>query len=212
MPVKKKPLKKKLAKKKPKATMSQSVRQTVIVNQPTTTRKRKSKAKAKSKSDSQVIASLVDKFVNLSAEQAKINNTITQAKQTVKVEDIAPIKTAPVSKISGMDDLELKKIKKAEPIATKPLSGIEKIKKATSLLEAQGNILSHLSRKKPPSAPTLSDDIDSLSAGLRTAAGLGKGGSKYNPLRTQSEKDITAIMEREEGGFAEEGGFVVVAP
>ena len=199
----KKPLKKKPAKKKPKATMSQSVRQTVIVNQPVATRKRKSKskAKAKSKSDSEVIASLVDKFVNLSAEQAKINNTITQAKQNVKVEDIAPVKSAPVSKTAGLGDLELKKIKKADPIEP---TGIEKIKRAVSLLETNGNILTHLSKKKPPPTPSLTDTIDSLSANL--GVGLGKGGAKRSPYQpvprdVQEQRDLQALMDQEEGGF-----------
>jgi len=197
MPIKKKPAKKKSTKRKPRATMNQSVRQTVIVNQPTATRKRKSKAKPKSKSNNELISSLVDKFVNLSAEQAKINNTITQAKQPVE-EPVKLLTSAPVQKTTGMDDLEVKKLKKAEPIdlvlnkikQTTPLSGIEKIKKATSLLEAQGNILTHLSRKKTPSAPTLSDTIDSVFDEKRV---------KPNPLRPQQQQqqDIDDIMDQE---------------
>lgn len=204
MPIKKKPAKKKSTKRKPRATMNQSVRQTVIVNQPTATRKRKSKAKPKSKSNNELISSLVDKFVNLSAEQAKINNTITQAKQPVKVEDIAPVKlltSAPVQKTTGMDDLEVKKIKKAEPIVV-PIPKPEELKRAPSLNNTFGNIFSHLSRKPAPKPPKPFElppagaqsiprepSLDVLPNNLihRPDPLLGKGGSKYRVEETKKD-------------------------
>ena len=188
----KKPVKKPVKKAKPKSTMSQSVRQTVIVNQPVAPRKRKRAYKSKPKADSNIITSLIDKFVNLQAEQAKINNTITQAKQSVKVDTPVTLST-PVSKISGLNDMEVKKIKKTqEPFELSKPTGIEKIKKAMSLLETNGNILNHLSKKKPPSAPTLSDTIDSL---------FDEKPVKSNPLRTQRDEDIDDLMAREEDGY-----------
>tara|TARA_R110002153_G_scaffold93486_3_gene226016 strand:- start:211 stop:1662 length:1452 start_codon:yes stop_codon:yes gene_type:complete len=89
MAVKKIVKKSKPKKRTKRATMNQSVRQTVIVNQAPAPKRRRKSAPKKASSDKfgvpssglGVVTNLIEKIVNLQAEQSKVNRELTQPKQ-----------------------------------------------------------------------------------------------------------------------------------
>lgn len=96
----KKIVKKKQPKKRTKRmTMNQSVRQTVIVNQAPAPKRRRKSAPKKASADKfgvpssglGVVTNLIEKIVNLQAEQSKVNRELTQPKQIESAPPVLPI-------------------------------------------------------------------------------------------------------------------------